>query len=88
MQQEYLTRAQVAAQYPISLSFLEKAKPEAGGPPLLRIGRKVLLKRSTFENWLDEHVADGARAPHPPTKQKNPRGRPTKAAQFARQGKR
>ena len=86
MQPEYLTRAQVAAQYPISLSYLEKAKPELGGPPVIRRGRKVLLKRSSFEKWLDSH--EQAVIPSLPTPAKRRRGRPTKVEQRVKRGER
>lgn len=85
--EEYLTRAQVAEQYPISLSYLEKAKPENGGPPVICRGRKRLLKRSSFEKWLDAHeVAAAPPVLPPPVKRR--RGRPTKAEQRARRGER
>jgi hypothetical protein len=86
LQPEYLTRAQVAAEYPISLSYLEKAKPELGGPPVIRRGRKVLLKRSSFEQWLDSH--EQTAIPLPQMLVKRRRGRPTKVEQRARRGER
>ena len=84
MEQDYLTRAEVAALYPISLSCLEKAKPELGGPPILRLGRKVLFKRTAFEAWLDSHQAGSSRLPQP--QRPEPRRPPSKSKQMVRQG--
>jgi hypothetical protein len=77
---EYLTRAEVVAEYPLSDSFLCKAsmdpaKRPFAGPPYIRRGRKIIYRRRDVEAWLDAQTVEQ------PRKQ----GRPTKAEQVMRQ---
>lgn len=79
MSHAYLTRAEVAARYPISESFLEKAamrNPRYDGPPLIRLtSRKVVYRACDVEEWLDSYLAE------PPRR----RGRPTNAERRRRE---
>lgn len=76
---EYLTRAEVVAEYPLSNSFLTKAsmdpaKRKASGPPFIKRGRKVIYRRRDIEAWLDAQMVEEVRKP----------GRPTKADQVVK----
>lgn len=78
MSHAYLTRAEVAAHYPISQSYLEKAamaNPRYAGPPIIRIGRKVVYRACDVEAWLDTYLTE------PPRR----RGRPTNAERRRRE---
>jgi len=85
--EDVLTRRQVAAQYPISVSHLARYTMEPDkrprglppGPAVIRLGRKILYRRSDFDAWL----ASLAHQPALPVTSVR-RGRPTKAAQIAR----
>jgi hypothetical protein len=44
-----------AAIYSLSASFLNKLRVSGGGPPFLKIGRKVLYDDAKFEKWLGAH---------------------------------
>ncbi len=65
---QYLTRRQVADQYPIGFSTLAKLAMGECGPPYLKRGRSVVYRRDQFEAWLDSHLHRKARK----------RGRPRK----------
>lgn len=74
----YLTRAEVAARYPVSESYLEKAamaNPRYAGPPIIRMGRKVVYRTCDVEAWLDSYLTEPPR----------PRGRPTNAERRRRE---
>lgn len=85
--EDVLTRRQVAAQYPISVSHLARYTMEPDkrpnglppGPPVIRLGRKVLYRRGDFDAWLASLAHQPALPAAPVT-----RGRPTKAVQIAR----
>lgn len=76
---EYLTRAEVVEEYPLSNSLLTKAsmdpaKRKVSGPPFIKQGRKVIYRRRDIEAWLDAQMVEEVRKP----------GRPTKADQVVR----
>ena len=76
---EYLTRAEVVAEYPLSDSFLCKAsmdpaKRPFSGPPYIKRGRKIIYRRRDLEAWLDSQMVEERRR----------QGRPTKAEQVMR----
>lgn len=78
---EYLTRAEVVAEYPLSESYLCKASMDPAkrpkgfsGPPYIKRGRKVIYRRRDIEAWLDAQAVEQARR----------QGRPTKAEQVMR----
>jgi hypothetical protein len=41
-----------SAIYGLSVSFLNKRRVQGGGPPYLKVGRKVLYNEAKFEEWL------------------------------------
>jgi len=46
---------QVAKRYGLSGSWLSKLRVYGGGSAHLKVGRRVLYERSTFESWLASH---------------------------------
>ena len=51
-----LDRDEVEALYGISCRFLEVAATKGGGPPMIRISRRMVRYRiSDIEAWLEEH---------------------------------
>ena len=53
--QEYLNTRQVAERYGLSKSWLSKLRMSGAGSPYLKVGRRALYERSTFEHWLTSH---------------------------------
>jgi hypothetical protein len=52
---DYLNTKQTAERYGLSASWLSKLRLSGSGSPHLKIGRRVLYERSTFEKWLALH---------------------------------
>lgn len=55
LSREYLNTEQAAERYGLSASWLSKLRLSGNGSPHLKIGRRVLYERSTFEKWLASH---------------------------------
>ncbi len=53
--EKYFSTRQAEERYKLSASFLAKLRVSGGGPPFLKIGRRVLYTRDAFEDWLDQH---------------------------------
>lgn len=67
----YIDRHQAARFIGMSYSYLAHRADNPAGPPMIRLGRRVLYKVPELEAWLDAH-----RVAPPP----RPRGRPRKDA--------
>ena len=52
---QYLTRREVAEEYPISYSTLAHLAMEGKGPPYLRIGKKAIYRVVDVERWIEGH---------------------------------
>ena len=52
---EYLNTKQAAERYGLSGSWPAKLRVFGGGSPYLKLGRRVLYERSSFERWLTSH---------------------------------
>jgi hypothetical protein len=51
-----LSTAEIHREEPnIKPGFLEKKRCSGDGPPYIKIGRKVLYRRSEFRQWLERH---------------------------------
>lgn len=73
----YLSRSQVPQFYPVCQRVVD-SWIASSVVPIIRVGKKPLLRRDDIERYLDALVA---------TKPKSRRGRPSKAEQIARQGR-
>ena len=51
----YLTRREVADQYPISYSTLAHLAMKGKGPPYSRIGRSVIYEDEAVHRWIQSH---------------------------------
>ena len=50
---------EAAARYVgVSRAFLDKLRMTGGGPPFLKIGRKVTYERQSLDTWLDSRRMD------------------------------
>ena len=54
VQDQLMTVRESAGYLRMSESFLNKARLNGAGPPFVRIGRKVLYRRSAVDAWLTE----------------------------------
>lgn len=71
---KYLTRREVARQYPISFSHLAHLACEGRGPRYAVIGRRAIYLRQDIEDWLSSKMIEpSSNAP------KRRRGRPLKS---------
>ena len=65
MQDELLTTREVAREYRLTKSSLEKWRVAGIGPCHLKLSRRVMYRRSDIERWLDENrcrsTSDAAR---------------------------
>lgn len=52
---EYFNTKQAAELYGLSESWLAKLRVFGGGSPYLKLGRRVLYERASFERWLTSH---------------------------------
>lgn len=52
---EYFQTKQAAERYGLSASWLTKLRVFGNGPRYLKVGRRVLYERTTFEEWLATH---------------------------------
>jgi excisionase family DNA binding protein len=52
---DYMNTKQAAERYGLSASWLNKLRLSGNGSPHLKVGRRVLYERSTFEKWLASH---------------------------------
>lgn len=82
---DYLSRAQVASAFPISVSYLEKAayeKPVHDGPRYIKIGKKVVYRKQDVIDWFNGKLPPNPflSAPPAPSPIKRGRGRPRKIA--------
>ncbi len=50
---EYFDTKQAPQRYPLSESWLAKLRVYGGGPPYIKVGRRVLYDTTTFEAWLE-----------------------------------
>ena len=55
---QYLTRREVAREYPISYSALAHLAMEGRGPPYSLIGRKAVYDALKVERWIESHGVD------------------------------
>lgn len=55
---DYKTREEIAQLYPVSYSTLKKMSMSgrSDGPPVIRIGDRVLYHVPSFESWLDSKL--------------------------------
>jgi hypothetical protein len=51
----YLTSKEAAIFLRSSASTLSKFRVYGGGPPYLKLGRKILYERAALVEWLDAH---------------------------------
>ncbi|GAB6887438.1 hypothetical protein JCM13304A_09360 [Desulfothermus okinawensis JCM 13304] len=51
----YLTEKQVSQLFGLSVSWLQNQRWMKRGIPYLKVGRKVLYKKSDVEAWLEKH---------------------------------
>jgi hypothetical protein len=51
----YMSTRRVSEAYGFSESFLNKRRVFGGGPPFIKVGRKVLYDDAKFEAWLAAH---------------------------------
>lgn len=49
---KYISVGEAAQMLGLSTSLLNKARVYGGGPPYLKIGRRVLYEVAELENWL------------------------------------
>ncbi|MBF0305011.1 MAG: hypothetical protein HQL41_05120 [Alphaproteobacteria bacterium] len=75
----YLTRKQVERYFPVSAKALATLATRGGGPPMIKIGKKVVYATRDIIGWFEARRIDDASIPA-----KRKRGRPTKAEQIAR----
>lgn len=55
-EREYLSTDQVvAAGYPFTKSWLDKARVRGGGPAYVKIGAKVYYRKEDLEGWIAAH---------------------------------
>ncbi len=52
----YLTRREVADEYPISYSTLAHLAMKGKGPPYSRIGRSVIYENAAVQRWIQRHL--------------------------------
>ncbi|WP_019956191.1 helix-turn-helix transcriptional regulator [Yoonia vestfoldensis] len=50
---DWISREQLASELGIACDTLARWEARQLGPPCTRIGRKVLYRRSTVENWIN-----------------------------------
>jgi excisionase family DNA binding protein len=51
-----LTREEAAALIRVEPRTLDRAIARGEGPPILRIGKRVLIRRSDFDAWIEQSV--------------------------------
>ena len=71
---KYLTRREVARQYPISFSHLAHLACEGRGPRYAVIGRRAIYLRQDIEDWLSSKMIEPSSI-----RPKRRRGRPLKS---------
>ena len=54
---EYVDTRVAADEFGISASTLNKLRLTGGGPTYIKVGRRVIYKRSEIVRWLDHRVA-------------------------------
>lgn len=60
---DLLQTADVAAEYPFGESTLKRWRELNRGPDFIRVGGKILYRRSAIEEWLDRHTVAVTDAP-------------------------
>jgi hypothetical protein len=62
---EYLPESALCEQYPFSPRTVQRWRATGDGPPYIRVGRRILYRRSDVEEWLSSqtfrHRADELR---------------------------
>jgi len=58
---EYLTTHQAAAYAAHSPNTLKAYRVQGRGPSFVKVGKKVLYRRSDLDQWLFQHLVDPAR---------------------------
>ncbi|MFT4131882.1 helix-turn-helix transcriptional regulator [Labrys sp. (in: a-proteobacteria)] len=56
MHDDLLNTGALAAEKHLSVSYLNKLRLTGDGPPFLKIGKKVLYRRSDVERWFASRV--------------------------------
>lgn len=62
MMTEYLTTDDAAKILHVSTKTLERLRTSGTGPEFTKVGRRVLYRRSTLDNWLDANTTTSTSA--------------------------
>ena len=54
MEVKYVSPQTASKMFEMSTRFLEDMRKLGGGPPFVKLSRKVLYKVADFEKWLEE----------------------------------
>ena len=54
MEVKYVSPQTASKMFAMSTRFLEDMRKLGGGPPFVKLSRKVLYKVTDFEKWLEE----------------------------------
>jgi len=57
---DWINREDLAQQLSVTTDTLARWATQGSGPPRIRIGRRVLYRRSSVEKWLSEMEMGGA----------------------------
>ena len=57
---DWISREDLAGQLSVTTDTLARWATQGSGPPRIRIGRRVLYRRSSVEKWLSEMEMGGA----------------------------
>ena len=58
---DWINREDLAQQHYVTTDTLARWATQGSGPPRIRIGRRVLYRRSSVEKWLSEMEMGGER---------------------------
>ncbi|MFT5615267.1 MAG: putative DNA-binding transcriptional regulator AlpA [Granulosicoccus sp.] len=56
---DWINRDDLAQQLSVTTDTLARGATQGSGPPRIRIGRRVLYRRSSVEKWLSEMEVGG-----------------------------
>ena len=56
MPNQLLNTADIARRCAVSKTWLEKLRVEGGGPPFVKLGRRVLYRESDVNHWIDARL--------------------------------